>query len=169
MDPRGAPQRIGKAHLADQLADLKRHRRSSPVRPRLPTPIGSEPNTAPANDRLRPDDSQGMASIRKQSMETDEYQPVEGIEAEPLGRGPPQDNELKYNGFTSTLYAAYSDIYEDGRLEIRNPGNEWGNVRRLLLPKSRAHRKVQLSPPILPTLPSHGENRGSSPLAACRT
>ena len=35
-----------------------------------------------------------MASIRKQSMETDEYQPVEGIEAEPLGRGPPQDDDL---------------------------------------------------------------------------
>jgi len=31
--PWGSPQRIGKAHVADQLADLKRHRRSSPARP----------------------------------------------------------------------------------------------------------------------------------------
>ena len=107
-----------------------------------------------------------MPNIRKQSIEADEHQSVESVETESLRRGTPKDDELKYNGFTSTLYAAYSDIYEDGRLEIRNPGNEWGNVRRLLLPKSRAHRKVQLSPPILPTLPSHGENRGSSPLGS---
>jgi hypothetical protein len=31
-------------------------------------------------------------------METDEYQPVEGIEAEPLGRGPPQDDDLLTQG-----------------------------------------------------------------------
>ena len=85
----------GKAHLADQLADLKRHRRSSPTRPRPPTPIGSEPSTVPANDRLRSDDRQGISKVRKQSIEADEYQPIEGIEAEPVRRGAPQDNELR--------------------------------------------------------------------------
>jgi len=32
MDPWSSPQRIGNAHLADQLADFKRNRRSSPSR-----------------------------------------------------------------------------------------------------------------------------------------
>ena len=117
----------------------------------------------PPNDGLRPHDRQRISRIGKQSVEAGEYHAIECAEAEPLGRGAPQDNELKYKG---TLFAAYSDIYEDDRLEMRNPGNEWGNVRRLRLPKSRAHRKVQLSPPILPTLPSHGENRGSSHLGS---
>ena len=39
MDPRGSPQRIGKAHVTDQLADLQRHLRSSAARPRSPAPI----------------------------------------------------------------------------------------------------------------------------------
>ena len=94
----------------------------------------------PANDGLGSDDRQGISQVRKQSIEADEDHPVDSIEAEPRRRGALQDNELKYKG---TLFAAYSDIYEDDRLEMRNPGNEWGNVRRLLLPKSRAHRKVQ--------------------------
>ena len=98
MDPRGSPQWIGKAHLADQLADLKRHRRSPPVRPRLPTPIGSEPNTVPANDRLRPDHSQGMPSIRKQSVKADEDHSIEDIEADPLRRSAPEDDDLLTQG-----------------------------------------------------------------------
>ena len=95
MDPWSSPQRIGKAHLADQVADLKRHRRSSPTRPRPPTPIGSEPSTVPANDGLGSDDRQGISEVRKQSIEADEDHPIEGIEAEPLRRGALQDNELR--------------------------------------------------------------------------
>ncbi len=72
-----SPQRIGKAHLPDQLANLKRHRRSSPSRPRPPTPIGSEPRSVPADDGLRPDDRKCISQVRKQSIETDEYRPVE--------------------------------------------------------------------------------------------
>ncbi len=29
MDPRGAPQWVGQAHVADQLADFERHLRSA--------------------------------------------------------------------------------------------------------------------------------------------
>ena len=35
-----------------------------------------------------------MPWIRKQSVEAGEYQPVEGVEAEPLRRGAPQDDDL---------------------------------------------------------------------------
>src|SRR5271166_2513617 len=98
MDPWSSPQRIGKAHLADQLADLERHRRSSPVRPRLPTPIGSEPSTVPANDGLGPDDRKCISQVRKQSIEADEDHPVDSIEAEPLRHGALQDNDLLTQG-----------------------------------------------------------------------
>ena len=42
--------------------------------------------------------AQGMPSIRKQSMETDEYQPVEDVEAQSLRRGAQQDNNLLTQG-----------------------------------------------------------------------
>src|SRR5262245_38968237 len=52
MNPRCSPQWIGEAHLADQLPDLERDLWSSPVRPRFPPPVGSEPRSVPANDGL---------------------------------------------------------------------------------------------------------------------
>ena len=47
--------------------------------------IGPEPGTMPSNDGLRPDDCQVMSNIRKQTVEADEYQPVEDVEAEIFG------------------------------------------------------------------------------------
>jgi hypothetical protein len=43
-------------------------------------------------------DRDSISKVRKQSIEADEDQPVEGIEAEPLGRGAPQDNDLLTQG-----------------------------------------------------------------------
>jgi hypothetical protein len=48
----------------------------------------------PSNDGLRPDDRQRMSNVRKQSVEADENQPVEDVEAEPLRRGAPKDDNL---------------------------------------------------------------------------
>ena len=120
----------------------------------------------PAHQRLWPDNQHCREDRREPAIELDKEQAVAVVEPDATPHSSLQHNQLKYKGFTGTLYAAYSDVYEDGCLEMRNQDNEWGNVRRLLLPESRAHRKVQLSPPILPTLPSHGENRGSSPLGS---
>src|SRR6202040_1337964 len=39
MDPRRSPQRIGNAHLADELAYLGRYSWSAPTAPRLPPPV----------------------------------------------------------------------------------------------------------------------------------
>src|SRR3984885_1338588 len=39
MDLRRFPQRIGNAHLADQLADLRRYSWSAATAPRLPPPV----------------------------------------------------------------------------------------------------------------------------------
>src|SRR5690242_2901030 len=43
MDPRRSPQRIGNAHLADQLAYLRRYSWSATTAPRIPPPVRSEP------------------------------------------------------------------------------------------------------------------------------
>jgi hypothetical protein len=57
--------------------------------------LGRPPSTVPANDGLRPDDRQCISNVRKQSVEADENQPVEDVEAEPLRRrSAPQDNDL---------------------------------------------------------------------------
>src|ERR1700704_4236035 len=47
MDPRRFPQRIGKAHLADKLAYLRRYSWSAPTAPRLPPPVRSEAGAVP--------------------------------------------------------------------------------------------------------------------------
>src|ERR1700737_1073199 len=47
MDPRGSPQRIGDAHLADKLAYFYRHGRSSAAVLRFPSPIRSKSRTVP--------------------------------------------------------------------------------------------------------------------------
>jgi hypothetical protein len=60
MDPRRAPERVGEAHFADQLADFERDLRSAAARARLPSPEQAKPNTAPADHRLRLDDQQGV-------------------------------------------------------------------------------------------------------------
>src|SRR5205823_9519952 len=38
VDPRSAPERVGEAHGADQLADFERHFWPAAARPRLPSP-----------------------------------------------------------------------------------------------------------------------------------
>src|SRR5271169_1165568 len=53
VDPRRSPQRIGKAHLADKLAYLRRHIWSAATAPRFPAPVQSKPDAVPFHDGLR--------------------------------------------------------------------------------------------------------------------
>ena len=48
----------------------------------------------PSNNGLGPDDRQCISKVWKSSIEADEDQPVQGAEAEPLGSGAPEDNDL---------------------------------------------------------------------------
>jgi hypothetical protein len=48
----------------------------------------------PTNVGLGSDHRQGISQVGKQAIEADEDHPVERIEAEPLRRGAPQDNDL---------------------------------------------------------------------------
>jgi hypothetical protein len=60
----------------------------------------------PSNDGLGSDDSQGISQVRKQSIEANEYQPVDRIEAEPLRRGALQDNDLLTQGQAAANFLA---------------------------------------------------------------
>src|SRR2546429_3906774 len=54
VDPRRSPPRIGKAHLADKPAYLRRHSWPAGTAPRVPAPERSEPDAVPFHDGLRP-------------------------------------------------------------------------------------------------------------------
>ena len=91
IDPRRTPQWIGNAHLAGQPADLQRHSRPATTASRLPAPKTPKPRTMPADDGARFDDRQRIANSRKQPIETNEYQSVDGTEGDFLWSGPSQD------------------------------------------------------------------------------
>ena len=78
MDPRRSPQRIGKAHRADQLSDLRRNRRTTRSAPRFPAPVRSETCPVPSQDRLRPNHGQRVTRVRKQPADPSQHQPVDG-------------------------------------------------------------------------------------------
>jgi hypothetical protein len=60
MDPGSASERVGEAHVADQLTDFERDLRSAYSRARFPSPEQAKPGPMPADDRLRLDDRQGV-------------------------------------------------------------------------------------------------------------
>ena len=83
---RGAPQIVGEAHVADQLAGFERHFWSAAARARLPSPEQVKPGPMPADDRLRLDDRQGAQNSRRDLIETGKDKTIESIEGNPLRR-----------------------------------------------------------------------------------
>ena len=90
VDPWRAPQRIGNAHLTDQLADRRRHARPATTAARLQTPIQPETRAMPADNGIRPNDRQRITNSREQPIESNEYQSVDAIEGEFLWCPSPQ-------------------------------------------------------------------------------
>src|SRR5215470_1537155 len=93
MDPRRAPERVGKAHVADQLTYLKRHGRPSAARPRLPAPVRSESDTVPTDHGVRFDNRQRRSNIGG-TVDRGENQSVGPAEGRPLWPCPPQNIDL---------------------------------------------------------------------------
>jgi hypothetical protein len=91
---RCAPQRIGKAHLPDQLPDLGRHSGAAAPGPRLPAPVTPETCTMPSDHGLRPDDGQRFAGLRKQLAGPAQNHPVDGQEWRPTGPASAQHDDL---------------------------------------------------------------------------
>src|SRR5712671_6067052 len=91
MDPRRSPQWVCDAHLSDQPAYFRRHRRSTATRSRLPAPVRSESGAVPTDNGFRLHNRQRIANHWKQPIETNEYQAVEDAERESLRSSPPQN------------------------------------------------------------------------------
>ena len=84
VDPGRTPERILPAHSADEVADLKRHRRppGSP-NPGCPGPVFSKTFPMPANHGFRLHDGQGIQAAGPLTIEPDPKYPVEGCEPRP--------------------------------------------------------------------------------------
>ncbi len=94
MDSRRSPQRIGDAHLADQLANFQRHRWSTAAASRFPAPIRSKTGTVPTDHGVRSDNCQCIIDLGKQSADTSQYQSVNQTEGESPGTSSPQYIDL---------------------------------------------------------------------------
>src|SRR6266581_3037425 len=94
MDPRRSPQRISNAHLVDKLAYVRGYSWSATTTSRLPAPIRSETRAMPTDDRIRLDDRQRIASLGKQSIEANKYQPIKNTKGLPSRRGSLQNVDL---------------------------------------------------------------------------
>jgi hypothetical protein len=63
MDARSAPERICRAHLADQLPNFEGHLGPAGSPSRLPAPEAAESSTMPSHNRLRPNDCHASRAI----------------------------------------------------------------------------------------------------------
>jgi hypothetical protein len=81
VDPRRAPERVGAAHLPNQVTNLALHRR--PPGSRAPTPKEAEAPTVPLNHRCRLDQHHRLQTAWPQSVEQDPEQAVEREQPEP--------------------------------------------------------------------------------------
>ncbi len=94
MDPGSAPQRVGEAHGADQLADFERHLRSAAATSRLPSPEQAKPGAMPTDHSLRLNDYQGIHHAWRNPIEAGKNQTVEIAKGQPLWRFSSQHIEL---------------------------------------------------------------------------
>src|SRR5215210_3581275 len=74
VNPRRSPQRIGNAHLADQLPYLRRDGGASRPATRLPAPVRPKACAMPTHYGLGPDDGERVASLRKQPADATKHQ-----------------------------------------------------------------------------------------------
>jgi len=94
MDSRCAPQRVGNAHLTNELADLRWCPRAATTRSRFPTPEAAKSRSMPPNHRFRPNDGMRIHHIRNEAMEDDKDQSVNVGKSEPHWRLATKNIEL---------------------------------------------------------------------------
>src|SRR6476660_7389137 len=91
---RGAPH-SGLAMLISWIsAYLRGYSWSATTTSRLPAPIRPETRAMPTDDRIRLDDRQRIASLGKQSIEANKYQPIKNTKGLPSRSGAPQNVDL---------------------------------------------------------------------------
>src|SRR3954465_6252930 len=86
MDAGSAPERVGEAHLADQLANFETQLVPASSSSRFPAPEQAKTSTMPAQNRLRLDNPEGIQNTRRNPIQADENQTIEGAQDRPLRR-----------------------------------------------------------------------------------
>src|SRR6266481_120921 len=94
MDPRRSPQRISNAHLVDKLPYVRGYSWSANTTSRFPAQIRSETRAKPTDDCIRLDTRQRITSLGKQSIKTNEYQPIKNTKGLPSRRSSTQNVDL---------------------------------------------------------------------------
>src|SRR4051794_36078354 len=94
MDARSAPERICRAHLADQLPNFEGHLGPAGSSSRLPAPEGAESSTMPSYDRLRPHDCHRIKNGRREPIQQYKDKPIERFEGRALGCAATQNVQL---------------------------------------------------------------------------
>jgi hypothetical protein len=94
MDARRSPQRIFRAHLPDQRAQLRGDLRSASKRAGFPTPVPTEASSMPTHEGLGPDDRDGLEDRWKPSIQQDQEQAISVRELGTTAHPPLQHNQL---------------------------------------------------------------------------
>ena len=94
MDARSTPQRVGDAHLADQPANFQRHGWSTAAVRRFPAPIQSETGAVPTDHGIRHHNRQRLDGIRRQTIQPNKDQAINGTEGQSLRLVPSLDVKL---------------------------------------------------------------------------
>src|SRR5206468_11227950 len=94
MDAWCSPQRIFRAHLPDQRAQVRGDPRSASKRARFPTPVPAEAGSMPTNKGLRSDDRDGLQDRWKPSIQVDQEHAIPVREVDTTTRFPLQHDQL---------------------------------------------------------------------------
>ena len=97
MDARGAPQRVGLRHLADEIARAAIDGRPPGGSARAPGPETPEGAAVPAHDGIRAHDREGAAPTRPRARQRDPEEPIGPGQGRP-GTPAPEDGELLAKG-----------------------------------------------------------------------
>src|SRR3954452_16000547 len=94
MNARSAPEWVCKAHVTNELSDLKRHAWPTTPSSRSPPPIGSKGGAMPADHRLGFDNCQSLQDARSEKIQPGKHEAINVAEGYSLRAFTPQHIEL---------------------------------------------------------------------------
>jgi hypothetical protein len=94
MNARRTPQRVGNAHLSDQLPNFSRHAGATLTAPRLPAPVTPKTSAMPSHHGVGPNDGECLAGFRKQLADPTQHHSVDSQKWHPTGPAPSQNDDL---------------------------------------------------------------------------
>src|SRR6195256_2736839 len=94
VDARRSPQRIFRAHLSDQRAQIRANLRSASKRAGFPTTVPTEAGPMPTHEGLGADDRDGLEDRWKPSIQLNQEQAITIREPDATAHPPPQHDQL---------------------------------------------------------------------------